>query len=131
MEAEISEVTKSSARPVRTGVNRVPSGVRASSMDRIGPNSGGGVRTLEKKNKQLNTATKQLEEKVKSLAQKSQAQKASSNSTGSNSNIRTTRALPKVTKVKKLISFITLMRFLGVFRKTYMIKYLSINSHTA
>ena len=64
MEAEISEVTKSSARAVRTGVNRVPSGVRASSMDRIGSNAGGGVRTLEKKNKQLNTATKQLEEKM-------------------------------------------------------------------
>jgi len=70
MEAEISELTKGSARPVRNGVNRTPSGVRASSMDR---NFGGGVRTLEKKNKQLNTATKQLEEKVKSLAQVSES----------------------------------------------------------
>ena len=68
-------------------------------MDRMGSTSGGGVRTLEKKNKQLNTATKQLEEKVKSLAQKSQNQKSNVSSTGSNSNIRTTRALPKVVKV--------------------------------
>ena len=97
MESEISEVTKSSARPVRIGVNRAPSGVRASSMDRIGSASGGGVRTLEKKNKQLNTATKQLEEKVKNLAQKSQNPK--SNATGSTSNIKATRALPKVVKV--------------------------------
>ena len=112
MEAEISDKTKSSGRPVRAGVNGVPSNMnRASSMDRIGPNSGGGVRTLEKKNKQLNTATKQLEEKVKSLAQKSQAQKASSNPTGSNTNIRTTRALPKVNKVNNIISFITLQRY--------------------
>ena len=108
METEISEVTKSSARPVRTGVNRVPSGVRASSMDRIGPSSGGGVRTLEKKNKQLNTATKQLEEKVKSLAQKSQAQKPSGNSMGSNTSMRTTRALPKVAKVNKLFRLLHL-----------------------
>ena len=103
MESEISEVTKPSARPVRIGVNRAPSGVRASSMDRVGNNSGGGVRTLEKKNKQLNTATKQLEEKVKSLAQKSQNPKSNASSTGSTSNIRTTRALPKVVKVNKSI----------------------------
>ena len=99
MESEISDLTKPSARPVRIGGNRTPSGVRASSMDRIGSTSGGGVRTLEKKNKQLNTATKQLEEKVKSLAQKSQNQKSNATSTGSNSNIKTTRALPKVVKV--------------------------------
>ena len=99
MEAEISELTKMSAKPARSGVNnRVASGVRASSMDRIGPNSGG-VRTLEKKNKQLNTATKQLEEKVKNLAQKSQIQKTGASSTGSNSNIKSSRALPKVNKV--------------------------------
>ena len=102
MEAEISELTKTSAKPARTGVNRVPSGVRASSMDRIGPNSGGGVRTLEKKNKQLNTATKQLEEKIKSLAQKSQIQKTGATSTGSNNNLKSTRALPKVNKVNIL-----------------------------
>ena len=99
MEAEISELTKTSARRARTGVTRVPSGVRASSMDRIGPNSGGGVRTLEKKNKQLNTATKQLEEKVKSLAQKSQIQKTGATSTGSNNNVKSSRALPKINKV--------------------------------
>ena len=100
MEAEISELTKKSAKPIRTGVNRVPSGIRASSMDRIGPNnSGGQVRTLEKKNKQLNTATKQLEEKVKSLAQKSQLQKTGSPSTGSYNNLKSSRALPKVNKV--------------------------------
>ena len=103
MEAEISELTKASARPVRTGTNRVPSGIRASSMDRINHNgSGGGVRTLEKKNKQLNTATKQLEEKVKSLTQKSQAQKTGVNPTGSTSSMKTSRALPKVVKVSYL-----------------------------
>ena len=97
----MSELTKGSARPARTGVNRAPSGVRASSMDR--PNFGGGVRTLEKKNKQLNTATKQLEEKVKSLTQKSQNQKSGSPSTGSNTSLRNTRALPKVIKVNNYL----------------------------
>ena len=67
---------------------------RASSMDR--PGSAGNVRsqerfhTLEKKNKQLNNATKQLEEKVKNLAQKSSAVKKT------NDNSPAVRALPKV-----------------------------------
>ena len=59
-----------------------PSATRASSMDRPG------FRTLEKKNKQLNNATKQLEEKVKNLAQKSAANK--------------NRSLPKVSSNAKV-----------------------------
>ena len=102
MEAEITELTKASGKPVRPGLNRAPSGVRASSMDRVGPSAGGGVRTLEKKNKQLNTATKQLEEKVKSLAQKSQTQKANPNSGGTGNNVKSARALPKVNKVSTI-----------------------------
>ena len=106
MESEISELTKPSARPVRIGNNRAPSGVRASSMDRAGSTSGGGVRTLEKKNKQLNTATKQLEEKVKSLQQKSQNPNSNATRAGSSSNIKTTRALPKVVKVQNYTKII-------------------------
>ena len=70
--------------------------VRASSMDR--PSSAGGVRnqvwTLEKKNKQLNNATKQLEEKVKNLAQKSTAVKKT------NDNSPAVRTVPRIAAPK-------------------------------
>ena len=70
--------------------------VRASSMDR--PSSAGGVRNqvwnLEKKNKQLNNATKQLEEKVKHLAQKSTAVKKT------NDNSPAVRTVPRIAAPK-------------------------------
>ena len=77
-------------RMARRGLGGKVPNSRAASVDNM---------VIERKNKQLNQATKQLEEKVKSLAQKSQNQKSNVSSTGSNSNIKTTRALPKVVKV--------------------------------
>ena len=90
--ASIRKTSSSSSSPA----------VRASSMDR--PSSAGGVRnqvwTLEKKNKQLNNATKQLEEKVKNLAQKSTAVKKT------NDNSPAVRTVPRVAAPKVRTNFL-------------------------
>ena len=84
--AEISEklvsVTTESKQPKfghRRGGVKIPNS-RAASLDNV---------SIERKNKQLNQTTRQLEEKVKSLQERSK-----------------TRSLPRVSKVK-IIQFLT------------------------